>query len=111
MKDAVKENSLLLNYLIILSQCIRTDIKYLGFPVGDTGSVPGLGRSPGEEYGSPLQYLCLGNPMGRGASWTVVRGVRKESDMTYWLNNNNMGWMLDHFIGVYGAFTLCFCSR
>ena len=49
---------------------------------GDVGSIPGLGRSPGEDYGSPLQYFCLGNPMGRGASWTVVRGVRKESNMT-----------------------------
>ena len=34
---------------------------------GDTGSIPGLGRSPGEENGSPLQYSCLENPMDRGA--------------------------------------------
>ena len=32
----------------------------------DTGSIPGLGRSPGEGNGNPLQYSCLGNPMGRG---------------------------------------------
>ena len=31
---------------------------------GDTGLIPGLGRSPGEENGNPLQYSCLGNPMG-----------------------------------------------
>ena len=31
----------------------------------DVGSTPGLGRSPGEENGSPLQYSCLGNPMAR----------------------------------------------
>ena len=30
---------------------------------GDTGSVPGLGRSPGEGNGNPLQYFCLENPM------------------------------------------------
>ena len=34
--------------------------------VGDPGSVPGLGRLPGEAHGNPLQY-CLENPMGRGA--------------------------------------------
>ena len=33
---------------------------------GDKGSIPGLGRSPGEENGNPLQYSCLGNPMDRG---------------------------------------------
>ena len=34
---------------------------------GDTGSIPGSGRSPGEGKGNPLQYSCLGNPMDRGA--------------------------------------------
>ena len=34
---------------------------------GDLGSVPGLGRSPGEGNGNPLQYSCLENPMDRGA--------------------------------------------
>ena len=33
---------------------------------GDRGSISGLGRSPGEENGNPLQYSCLGNPMDRG---------------------------------------------
>ena len=32
----------------------------------DVGSIPGLGRSPGEGHGNPLQYSCLGNPMDRG---------------------------------------------
>ena len=35
--------------------------------VGDIGSLPGLGRSPGEGNGNPLQYSCLENPMDRGA--------------------------------------------
>ena len=30
---------------------------------GDMGLIPGLGRSPGEEYGNPLQYSCMGNPI------------------------------------------------
>jgi len=33
----------------------------------DMGSIPGMGRSPGEGNGNPLQYSCLGNPMDRGA--------------------------------------------
>ena len=42
---------------------------------GDMDSIPGLGRSPGEGNGIPLQYSCLGNPMDRGAWWTTVHGV------------------------------------
>ena len=34
---------------------------------GDLGSIPGLGRTPGEGNGNPLQYYCLENPMNRGA--------------------------------------------
>ena len=46
--------------------------------VKDLGSVPGLGRSPGGEHGSPLQYSCLENSMDRGgACWAVVHGVAK----------------------------------
>ena len=39
--------------------------------VRDTGSVPGLGRSPGEGHGNPFQYFCLENPMDRG-TWTAT---------------------------------------
>ena len=39
---------------------------------GDQGSIPGLGRSPGEETGNPLQYSCLENSMDRGAWWAIV---------------------------------------
>ena len=41
------------------------------------GSVTGLGRSPGEGNGSPLQDSCWGNPMDRGARWATVCGVAK----------------------------------
>ena len=37
------------------------------YNAGDPGSIPGLGRSPGEGNGNPLQYYCLENPMDRGA--------------------------------------------
>jgi len=41
---------------------------------GDLDSIPGLGRSPGEEQGNPLQYSCLDNSMDRGAWWEPVHG-------------------------------------
>ena len=44
---------------------------------GDEGSIPGLGRSPGEGNNNPLQYSCLGNPMDRGDWWATVHGVTK----------------------------------
>ena len=43
--------------------------------IRDVGSVPRLGRSPGEGHGNPLQDSCLENPMGRGAWWVTVHGV------------------------------------
>ena len=43
----------------------------------ETGSIPGLGRSPGEGNGNPLQYSCLGNPMDRGARQATVHGVTR----------------------------------
>ena len=48
---------------------------------GDVGSIPGLGRSPGEGSGNPLQYSCLENPMDGGAWQATVDGVTKELDM------------------------------
>ena len=48
--------------------------------VGDMGSVPGLGRSCVEGNGYPLQYSCLGNPMGREAWLATVHGITKELD-------------------------------
>ena len=47
---------------------------------GDAGSIPGLGRSPGEGNGNPLQYSCLRNPMDRGPWWAIVHWVTKESN-------------------------------
>ena len=44
---------------------------------GDPGSIPGWGRSPGKEYGNPLQYSCLENSMDRGAWQVTVHGVTK----------------------------------
>ena len=43
----------------------------------DTDLIPGLGRSPGEGNGNPLQYSCLENSIDRGAWWAAVCGVTK----------------------------------
>ena len=45
--------------------------------VGDVGSIPVSGRSPGRGNGTPLQDSCLENPMDRGAWWATVHGVTK----------------------------------
>ena len=52
-------------------------VKSLPAKAGDSGSVPGLGRFPGERNVNPLQCSCLENPMGRGAWWATVDGVTK----------------------------------
>ena len=46
----------------------------------DAVSIPGLGRSPGEGDGNPLQNSCLKNPKDRGAWWAIVHRVRKRQD-------------------------------
>ena len=45
--------------------------------IRDMGLIPGLGRSPGEGTGNPLQYSCLENPMDREAWWVTVHGIAK----------------------------------
>ena len=65
-----------------------SDGKKSAYSAGDLGSILGLGRSPGEGNGYPLQYTCLENSMDRGAWQAAVHGVAKELDMTEQLNNN-----------------------
>ena len=52
--------------------------------VGDPGSIPGSGRSPGGGNGNQLQCPCLGNPLNGGAWWATVHGVAKSQTQ---LNN------------------------
>ena len=52
-------------------------VKNLPANAGNTGPIPGSGRSPGEGNGNPLQYSCLGNPMDRGAWQATVIGLAK----------------------------------
>ena len=52
-------------------------VKNLPANAGDTASISGSGRSPGEGNGNPFQYSCLENPMDRGALWSTVHEVAK----------------------------------
>ena len=61
-------------------------------------SVPGLGRSPGEGNGKPLQYSCLEKPMNRGPWQATVPGVAKSwtqlsSEHTYTVESGNTAWV------------------
>ena len=58
-----------------------SDSKQSACSVGDLGSIPVSGRSPGEGNGNPLQYSCLEKSTDRGAWWATVHAIA-ESDMT-----------------------------
>ena len=47
--------------------------------MGDLGSIPGSGRSPGERNGNPLQYSCLENPVDGGVWWATVHGIAEST--------------------------------
>ena len=64
-----------------------SDGQASAYNVGDPSSISGLGRSPGEGNGNPLQYSCLEIPVDRGDWWAAVCGVVKSrarlSDFTF----------------------------
>ena len=68
--------------------------------MGDMGSTPGLGRSPGEGNGNPLQYSCLRGPMNRGSWQTTVHGVAKSRT---WLNDHHFPNFRGNWGSVYVA--------
>ena len=57
---------------------------------------PGLGRSPGEGHGNPLQYSCLENPMDRGAWRAIVHGVTKSRTPLKWLSSIRKLFYIPH---------------
>ena len=67
-----------------------SDGKESACNAGDLGSIPGLGRYPGERNGNPLHCSCWENPMARGA-WQAPWGL-KESDTTDRLTLSLYGW-------------------
>ena len=78
---------------------------------GDTGLIPGSGRSPGEGNGNPLQYSCLGNPMDRGVWWAIVHGVTMSwTELTLFstIHTKGTGKQRRQDYGIYAASNLCF---
>ena len=86
----------------------------------DTGSIPGLGRSPGKGNGNPVQYSCLENSMDRGAWQATVHGVAKSctwliehtcthSHPLIWQFDFNVFWC--RFLGIHpSCYLLCFMN-
>ena len=64
-------------YLLLICFPGGSDDKESACNAGDPGSIPGSGRSPGEENGNPLQYSYLKKSMDRGVLWAIVHGVTK----------------------------------
>ena len=60
--------------------------------VGDLGSIPGSGRSPGEGKGNPLQHSCLENPMDREAWWATVHEVAESQHAWATSLTHSLGW-------------------
>ena len=54
-----------------------SDSKASAYNVGDLGSIPRSGRSPGEGNDTPLQYSCLENPMDGGAWWANGNQIKE----------------------------------
>ena len=72
-----------------MASLVSQMVKNLPANAGDVSSILGLGRSPGEGNGNPLQYTCLENPMDRRTWWATVHGVAKvghnRATNTFWL--------------------------
>ena len=66
--------------LVVHSWQVWTNDKKSAYNAGVAGSIPGSGRSPGEENGNLLPYSCLENPWNRVAWWATVHGVTKSQD-------------------------------
>ena len=77
-------------------------VKNLPAKAGEEGSIPGLGRSPGEGNGNSLQYSCPGNPTDRGAWWATTHGFQRvRHNLAAKQKNNNI---LNHRVtAVYSA--------
>ena len=69
-------------YMKILAFPGSSDDQESAYNAGDPGSIPGLGRSPGEGNGNLLQYSCPEKSMDRGAWWATVHGVAKSWTLT-----------------------------
>ena len=65
---------------------------------GDPGSIPGLGRSPREGNGNPLQYSCLENSMDRGTWQATIPRVAKSHRVKTGLSNNTLTFFICKYL-------------
>ena len=85
--------------LILIHYLIWKYIPESACNAGYLGSIPRLGRSPGEGKGNPLQYSCLENPIDRGTWWATIHGVARRG--------HNVVTKAPYFIWLFLLFTLC----
>ena len=71
-----------LKHTMLPASLVAQSVKNLPTMQRDMGSVPRLGRAPGEGNGNSLQYSCLGNPMDKRTWWATVHGVVRLRDYT-----------------------------
>ena len=73
------KNFILFPSRILMAQLIKSlpAMQETSCNIGDPGSIPGSGKSPGEGKSNPLQYSCIGNSMDRGAWQATVHGVAR----------------------------------
>ena len=73
----IRDHELEYTYFSILAFPCGSEAKKSAHNAGDLSSIPGLGKSPGEENGNPLQFSCLENPMDREAWQATVHDITK----------------------------------
>ena len=93
-KNKVNSERFIMTLPLIEAFCGGSDGKESVCNAGDPGSITGLGRSPGEGNGYPLQYSCLGNPMDRGAWGLQSLGSQRVGHIE-WLTNTSLSFELD----------------
>ena len=77
--------------------------------IGDTGSIPGLGGSPGGGNGNPLQYSCLENPRDGGAWWAAVYGVTQSRTQLKWFSSSSTSLKSQCHLCTFKIQSLLFC--
>ena len=85
------------NQPLVLGFPAGSDTKESACNAGDLCSIPGLGRSPGEQRGNPLQFTSLENPMDRGA-WQALLHFQPQSFLD--------GKFFESFFNPFGLFGL-----
>ena len=73
----IKRHWLLGRHLLLRASLVAQTVRNPPVSARDPGSIPGLGKFPGEGNGYSLQYFCLENSKNRGVWWAIVHGITK----------------------------------